>query len=102
VLYFCRPHPTSVLGANFCGCIFFDHCLEKIIKNSEKIKKKVWFLLVPFGKIREKFRKKEKSVLFACCVRSFHRPLFSPCCATSRHVLTSSCDLHFWSGLNSL
>jgi hypothetical protein len=23
VLYFCRPHPTSVVGANFCGCFFF-------------------------------------------------------------------------------
>jgi hypothetical protein len=23
VLYFCRPHPTSVVGAIFCGCIFF-------------------------------------------------------------------------------
>jgi hypothetical protein len=23
VLYFCRPHPTSVVGANFCSCIFF-------------------------------------------------------------------------------
>jgi hypothetical protein len=39
VLYFCRPHPTSVVGANFCGCIFFDPCSEKIIKNSEKNKK---------------------------------------------------------------
>jgi hypothetical protein len=41
VLYFCRPHPTSVVGANFCGCIFFDPCSEKNIKNSKKIKKKV-------------------------------------------------------------
>jgi hypothetical protein len=32
VLYFCRPHPTSVVGANFCGCIFFDPCSEKNIK----------------------------------------------------------------------
>jgi hypothetical protein len=39
VLYFCRPHTTSVVGANFFGCIFFDPCSEKIIKNSEKIKK---------------------------------------------------------------
>jgi hypothetical protein len=40
VVYFCRPHPTSVVGANFCGCIFFDPCSEKIIKkNSEKINK---------------------------------------------------------------
>jgi hypothetical protein len=23
VLYFCRPHPASVVGANFCACIFF-------------------------------------------------------------------------------
>jgi hypothetical protein len=22
VLFFSRPHPTSVVGANFCGCIF--------------------------------------------------------------------------------
>jgi hypothetical protein len=75
VVYFCRPHPTSVVGANFCGCIFFDPCSEKIIKKLWK-NKKVWFRLVPFGKIREKFRKKEKSVLFACSVRFFHRPLF--------------------------
>jgi hypothetical protein len=39
VLYFCRPHPTSVVGANFCGCIFFDPRSEKNVKNSEKIKK---------------------------------------------------------------
>jgi hypothetical protein len=39
VLYFYRPHPTLVVGANFCGCIFFDPCSEKNIKNSEKIKK---------------------------------------------------------------
>jgi hypothetical protein len=40
VLYFCRPHPTSVIGANFCGCTFCDPCSEKNIKkNSEKIKK---------------------------------------------------------------
>jgi hypothetical protein len=39
VLYFCRPHPTTVIGANFCGCIFCDPCSEKNIKNSEKIKK---------------------------------------------------------------
>jgi hypothetical protein len=32
VVYFCTPHPTSVVGANFCGCIFFDPCSEKIIK----------------------------------------------------------------------
>jgi hypothetical protein len=29
VLYFCRPHPTSVIGANFCGYIFFYPCSEK-------------------------------------------------------------------------
>jgi hypothetical protein len=23
VLYFCKPHPTSVVGANFSGCIFY-------------------------------------------------------------------------------
>jgi hypothetical protein len=39
VLYFCRPHLTSVVGANFCGCIFLYPCSEKIIKNSEKNKK---------------------------------------------------------------
>jgi hypothetical protein len=35
VLYFCRPHTTSVVGANFCGCIFFHPCSErnkKIVK----------------------------------------------------------------------
>jgi hypothetical protein len=32
VLFFCRPHPTSVVGANFCGCIFCDPCSEKNIK----------------------------------------------------------------------
>jgi hypothetical protein len=39
VLYFCGPHQTSVVGANFCGCIFFDPCSEKNIRNSEKNKK---------------------------------------------------------------
>jgi hypothetical protein len=34
-------------------------------------------------------------------VRSFHRPLFSNSCTTSRHVLASSCDLYFGSGLNN-
>jgi hypothetical protein len=38
VLYFCRPHPTSVVGANFCGCIFFDPCSEKNIKKNSKKK----------------------------------------------------------------
>jgi hypothetical protein len=75
VLYFCRPHPTLVVGANFCGCIFFYSFSEKNIKNSEKIKKKL-ILLVPFEKFRKKFKKKEKSGLFACSVMSFHRPLF--------------------------
>jgi hypothetical protein len=32
VIFFCRPHPTSVVGANFCGCIFCDPCSEKNIK----------------------------------------------------------------------
>jgi hypothetical protein len=36
VLYFYRPHPTSVVGANFCGCIFFYPCSEKIIKKIKK------------------------------------------------------------------
>jgi hypothetical protein len=36
MLYFCRPHPTSVVGANFSGCIFFIHVQRK--KNSEKLK----------------------------------------------------------------
>jgi hypothetical protein len=40
-------------------------------------------------------------MLFACPVRSFHRLLFSPCCAASRHVLASSCDLYFGSRLNN-
>jgi hypothetical protein len=53
VMYFCRPHPTSVVGANFCGCIFFDPCSEKNIK---KIVKKTikfdsyWCLLEKSGK----------------------------------------------------
>jgi hypothetical protein len=36
VVYFCRPHPTSVVAANFCGCIFFYPCSEKIIKKIVK------------------------------------------------------------------
>jgi hypothetical protein len=36
VPYFCRPHPTSVVGASFCGCFFFDPCSEK----NKKIVKK--------------------------------------------------------------
>jgi hypothetical protein len=36
VLYFYRPHPTLVIGANFCGCFFFNPCSEK----NEKIVKK--------------------------------------------------------------
>jgi hypothetical protein len=36
VLFFCRPHPTSVVGANFCGCIFCDPCSEKNIKKIMK------------------------------------------------------------------
>jgi hypothetical protein len=36
MLYFCRPHPTSVVGANFCGCFFFEPCSEK----NKKIVKK--------------------------------------------------------------
>jgi hypothetical protein len=42
MLYFCRPHPASVLGANFCGCIFFGPCSEKIIK---KVVKKIKSLI---------------------------------------------------------
>jgi hypothetical protein len=100
MLYFCRTHPTSVVGANFCGCIFFDPCSDKIIK---KIVKKIKSLIPTsaFWKNQGKILKKEKSVLFTCTVRSFHRPLFSPCCATSRHVLASSCYLYFGSGLNN-
>jgi hypothetical protein len=59
VLYFCRPHSTSVVGANLCGCIFFYPCSEKNIKNSEKKKKK----LIPtsaFWKIPGKIQEKEK------------------------------------------
>jgi len=37
LLNFCRPHLTSIVGANFCGYIFCDPCSEKIIKNSKKI-----------------------------------------------------------------
>jgi hypothetical protein len=71
VLYFCRPHPTLVVGANFCGCIFFDPCPEKIIKNSEKIKKG----LIPtsaFWKNQEKIQEKGKIrvFLFVVCVLS--------------------------------
>jgi hypothetical protein len=36
VLYFCRPHATLVVGANFCGSIFFDPCSEKNIKKIVK------------------------------------------------------------------
>jgi hypothetical protein len=32
LLYFFRPHPTSVVGAKLCGCIIFYPCLEKNIK----------------------------------------------------------------------
>jgi hypothetical protein len=56
VLYFYRPHSTSVVGANFCGCIFFYPCSEKIIKNSEKIKKfdSYWCLFEKSGKNQDK------------------------------------------------
>jgi hypothetical protein len=58
MLYFCRPHPTSVIGANFFGCIFCDPCSEKNIKNSEKNKKKSLIPTSAFwknlGKIQEK------------------------------------------------
>jgi hypothetical protein len=67
VLYFCRPHPTLVVGANFCGCIFFDPCLEKNKKNGEKIKKFDSYLCL-LEKFREKFSKKENSGFFACSV----------------------------------
>jgi hypothetical protein len=39
VLYFYRPHPTLVIGANFGGCIFCDPCSEKNIKKIVKNKK---------------------------------------------------------------
>jgi hypothetical protein len=39
LLYFYRPHPTSVVGANFCGYIFCDPCSEKNIKKIAKNKK---------------------------------------------------------------
>jgi hypothetical protein len=39
MLYFCRPHPTSAVGANFCGCIFFGPCSEKNKKIVKKNKK---------------------------------------------------------------
>jgi hypothetical protein len=100
VLYFCRPHPNSVVGANFCGCIFFDPCSEKIIKKSEKIKKFDCYCCL-LEKLGKNSGKRKKSVLFACSMHSFHRPLFSPCCAMSRHVLASSSYLYFGSGLNN-
>jgi hypothetical protein len=56
--------------------------------------------LIPTGAFWEnqgKIQEKGKIRLFACSVRSFHHPLFSPYCATSRHVLASSCDLYFGS-----
>jgi hypothetical protein len=56
VLHFCRPRPTSVVGAYFCGCIFFYPCSEKNIK---KVKKN----LIPtsaFWKIPRKIQEKEK------------------------------------------
>jgi hypothetical protein len=37
VLYLCRPHPTSVVGANFYGCIFY---LSLFRENYKKIVKK--------------------------------------------------------------
>jgi hypothetical protein len=73
---------------------------EKYKKNSEKNKKS----LIPTGafwKNQGKIQEKGKSGIFACSVSSFNRPLFSPCCATSRHVLASTCDLYFGSGLNN-
>jgi hypothetical protein len=54
---------------------------RKIEKNSEKNK-----CLIPSSAVWEnqgKIQEKEKNRLFACSVRSFHHPLFSPCCATS-------------------
>jgi hypothetical protein len=36
MLHFCRPHPTLVIGANFCGYIFCDPCSEKNIKKIVK------------------------------------------------------------------
>jgi len=53
VLFFCRPHNTSVVGANFCGSIFCDPCSEKnkkkLIPTStfwKKKKKNPGYLLV--------------------------------------------------------
>jgi hypothetical protein len=83
----------------FLVASFLIFVQRKIFKNSKKIKS-----LIPtsaFGKFQEKFKKKEKFGLFAWSVSSFYRPLLSPRCATSRHVLASSCDLYFGSGLNN-
>jgi hypothetical protein len=61
VLYFCRPHPISAVGANFCGCIFFYPCSEKNIK---KIVKKLKSLIPTsaFWKIPGKIQKKGKNL----------------------------------------
>jgi hypothetical protein len=72
---------------------------EKYKKIVKKLKS-----LIPtsaFWENQGKIQEKEKIRLFACSVRSFHHPLFSPCYATSRHVLASSNDLYFGSGLNN-
>jgi hypothetical protein len=73
VLYFCRPHPPSVVVANFCGCIFFYPCSEKIIKkNSEKIKS-----LIPTGaflKNQEKIQEKGKNRVICLFCAFFPSP----------------------------
>jgi hypothetical protein len=73
VLYFCRAHPTSVVGANFFGCIFFYPCSEKIIKKSEKIKKfdSYQCLLKNQGKIQKKGKIRVICLFYAFFPSSF-------------------------------
>jgi hypothetical protein len=83
----------------FVVASFLSLFREKCKKNSEKIK-----ILIPTGafwKNQRKIQEKGKFGVFAWSVSSFNHPLFSPCCATSRHVLASTCDLYFGSRLNN-
>jgi hypothetical protein len=65
VLYFCRPHPTSIVGANFCVRIFFYPCSEKKIKKIEKKFK----ILIPTRAFRKNLGKiQEKGKIQAICL----------------------------------